>query len=154
MPNLASSRLLGSAFTMAQVVSVMVGVVIAVFSFNSTREREADSRKLEAMKPFLSLRQELYKQALDAAAVLTNPGVHSEEEKQAAKKQFRDLYVARLSMVECPAVESKMVDLAKKIDPELVQLNEAQDAAYKLAHALRDSFVTTWKVECPPEATP
>jgi len=36
------------------------------------------------------------------------------------KKQFRDLYVAQLSMVECPAVESKMRNLADKIDKKLL----------------------------------
>jgi len=144
-----NNQLLASLSTTAQVISVVIGVVISVLSFNSSREKEAEARKLEAMRPFLKLRQNFYKEAVEAAAVLTNPSVHSTEELQKAKKDFRDLYVARLSMVECPDVENKMIALAKVIDPELVSLNPQQHAAYDLAHALRDSFVTTWNVECP-----
>jgi hypothetical protein len=86
---------------------------------------------------------------LDAAAIIANSDIHTEDEKRVAKKQFRDLYVAQLSMVECPTVETAMVDLAKIIDPPLADLTPAQAAAYNLSHALRDSFVATWKVDCP-----
>ncbi len=58
--------------------------------------------------------------------------------------RFRELYVAELSMVEPPQVESKMVQLARQIDPSLLNLNPAQKATYELAHALRDSFVSSW----------
>ena len=63
-----------------------------------------------------------------------------------AKKRFRELYVAELSMVEAPEVEAKMVALANEIDPEVTNFTVAQAAAYQLAHALRDSFVVDWKI--------
>jgi hypothetical protein len=56
-----------------QIISVVVGIVISVLSFNATRVKEAEVRKLEAAKPFLVLRQELYRDAVKAAGVLTNP---------------------------------------------------------------------------------
>jgi hypothetical protein len=133
--------------TLAQVLSVVVGVVISVLSFNATRQKEAVARQVEAAKPFLQLRQALYAEAVKAAAVLTNPGTHTQEELAAAKKRFCELYVAELSMVEAPEVEEKMVELAKQIDPELTKFTPAQSAAYDLAHALRDSFVTSWGVK-------
>lgn len=44
-------------------------------------------------------------------------------------------------MVEPRTVEREMIDLAKKIDPTLVPLNDAQTAAYNLSHALGASFI-------------
>jgi len=81
-----------------------------------------------------------------SAAVLANPDTHSVEEARAARRRFRELYVAELSMVESSEVEKKMVALATAIDPELTSLTPAQQAAYNLAHALRDSFVTAWGI--------
>ena len=104
------------AATTAQVLSVVVGVVISVLSFNATRKKkEAEARRLEAAKPFLTLRQNVYTEAVKAAAVLANPEVHTPEELASAKKRFRDLYVAELSMVESQEVASKMVALASLI---------------------------------------
>lgn len=127
-----------------QVLSVVIGVVISVVSFNATREREAEARRIEASRPFLELRQKLYMEAVKAAAVLANREGYSEQEIASAKRRFRELYVAELSMVESPEVEARMVDLASKTDPSLASLNPAQKAAYDLAHALRDSFVASW----------
>lgn len=137
---------ISSLSALVQVVSVAVAVVISVLSFNATRQTEAEAREFEASKPFLELRQERYTDALKAAAVLANPDTHTAAELSDAKKRFRDLYVAELSMVEAPEVEAKMVALAAEIDPELTRLTNAQRAAYDLAHALRDLFVTSWRV--------
>jgi hypothetical protein len=45
-----------------------------------------------------------------------------------AKRRFRELYVAELTMVEDPDVARRMVDLAKAVDPELANLSAAQTA--------------------------
>jgi hypothetical protein len=136
-----------------QVVSVVIGVVISVLTFDSATKRESENRRLdietrrfEAAKPFRELRQKLYIEALKAAAVLVNPEGRSQAEIQTARRRFRELYVVELSMVEEVDVETEMVDLAEKIDPELVPLTAAQRAALHLAHALRDSFVIDWGV--------
>jgi hypothetical protein len=133
--------------TLGQVVSVVAGVVISILSFNATRQKEAEARQVEAAKPFLELRQDLYTQTLKAVAVLANPETHTDVEFQAAKKRFRELYVAELSMVEAPEVEAKMKALAAQIDPELTNLKPAQLAAYELAHALGRSFSGTYGVK-------
>jgi hypothetical protein len=129
-----------------QVFSVVLGVVVSVFSFNWTREKEAETRRIEASKPFLDLRQKLYMEAVKAAAILSTPDGRTEEEMRGARRRYRELYVAELSMVESPEVERQMVELAKRIDPGLIPLNPAQQAAYDLAHALRNSFVESWGV--------
>jgi hypothetical protein len=128
-----------------QVMSVMAGVVLSVLSFNDTRNKEAEARQLEAQKPYFELRQKLYVEVVKSAAVLANSDDHTKEEIVAARRRFRELYVAELSMVEVPQVEGKMVKLAEKIDPKLIPLNPAQKTAYDLSHALRDSFAEDWK---------
>jgi hypothetical protein len=133
--------------TSVQVLSVVVGVVISVLSFNAAKNKEAVARQIEASRPFLQLRQSLYTEAIKAAAILANPDTHTEVELVAAKKRFRELYVAELSMVEASEVEGKMVALAAQIDPELTKFTPAQRATYELAHALRDTFVASWGVE-------
>jgi hypothetical protein len=133
--------------TTVQVISVVVGVVISVLSFNDTRSKEALARTIEAQKPFLELRQKLYLEALKQAAILATPNDHSAAELKAARSRFRELYVAELSMVEAPEVEGKMKALAGTIDPELTNFTDAQTAAYHLSHALRDSFVEDWNIK-------
>jgi hypothetical protein len=133
--------------TTAQILSVVVGVVIAVLSFNATRIKEAEALRLEAAKPFLQLRQNVYTEAVKAAAVLSNPETHTPDEISKAKKRFRELYVAELSMVESKQVEKNMVALAKVIDPPLASFTPAQKAAYDLSHSLRDSFISSWGIK-------
>jgi hypothetical protein len=117
-------------------LGVVGGVCFSVWSFNSTRVRETQ-------KPFLELRQNLYMEAVKQAGVLANPDDHTVDEINAARRRFRELYVAELSMVESAEVESYMVKLAEAIDPGLIPFTSAQKAAYNLSHALRDSFVSS-----------
>ncbi|MGH6882076.1 hypothetical protein [Hypericibacter sp.] len=151
--------MLDSISKLVQVLSVVVGVVISIWSLTTAqkseaeaRVKEAETRKLELAKPFLELRQKFYLEAVHAAAVLANPEVETEEDVDKARKRFRELYVAELSMVECPNVEASMVHLAQTIDKDLTKLTPAQSAALDLAHALRDTFVMSWEVAgtCPP----
>jgi hypothetical protein len=134
-----------SLASLGQVASVVVGVVISVLSFNATRQKEADARQIEAARPFLDLRQEVYKETVRTAAVLADPKFHTTDEVAAARKRFRALYIAELSMVEARCVELQMVELAKQVDPELAAFTPAQAAAYALSHALRDSYARTFE---------
>lgn len=156
---------------LVQVLAVVIGVVVSVLSYRSARESEAAARaselaakeldakkyndqrnddaikrQAEAAKPFLELRQKLYQEAVQAAGILANPTTHSKEEVDKAKKRFRELYVAELSLVEGIDVEQGMVGLAETVDPELTTLTPEQKAAYRLAHRLRDSLVTSWGI--------
>jgi hypothetical protein len=138
-------ELINSLLPTVQVISIVAGIVISVLSFNASRSKEAEARKMEAMKPFFELRQKLYLEAIHAGAVLGNPDIHSEAELSEARKRFRQLYVGELSMVEAGEVERKMVQLAGAVDPALLEFTPAQRATYNLAHSLRDSFVANWK---------
>jgi hypothetical protein len=79
-------------------------------------------------------------------AALTAELHHTQAQLAAAKARFRELYVAELSMVEAEGVEGAMMALAEKIDPALRNFTPAQQAAYDLSHALRDSFAKDWKI--------
>jgi hypothetical protein len=123
-----------------QVLSVVAGVVISVLSFNSTRLKEAEARALEADKPFVELRRSTYLEAVKTAAIIANPEGRSPDDLSKAKRRFRELYVAELTMVEDPDVASRMVALAQAVDPELANLSEAQSAALRLARALKAGY--------------
>jgi L-ribulose-5-phosphate 3-epimerase UlaE len=131
-----------------QVVSIVTGVIVSVLSFNAAREKdaesrakEADARLVEARRPFIQLRQKMYQDTIQTAAVLANSDVHSQSELEAARKRFRNLYVAELSMVETSQVAGQMVQFAKVVDPALTSMNEKQRAAYTLSHKIAESFV-------------
>lgn len=123
-----------------QVLSVVVGVVLSVLSFNSARLKEAEARKIEAEKPFQELRRTVYLEAVKNAAILANPEGRTAEELLKARRRFRELYVAELSMVEDSSVAERMIDLAKAVDKELRSLSEPQRAALQLAQALGESY--------------
>jgi hypothetical protein len=166
-----SSTSLDSVSKLVQVLAVVAGVIISILSFNSTRQSEAHARALEAAarklelekyrdqreddaikrqaeaaKPFLELRQKVYLEAVQAAAVLANPKDHTEDEIKKSKKRFRELYVAELSLAEGIGVANAMVALAKAVDPDLTNFTPEQQAAYDLAHSLRDSLTKSWGV--------
>jgi ABC-type branched-subunit amino acid transport system ATPase component len=123
-----------------QVLSVVAGVVISVLSFNATRVKEAEARALEADKPFVELRRSTYLEAVKTAAIIANPEGRSPDDLSKAKRRFRELYVAELTMVEDLEVAQKMVNLAKAVDPELEKLTQGQNAALELARALKSGY--------------
>ena len=135
--------------TTVQIVSVVVAGVLSVWSFNAARTREADARLEEARKPLVALKQKLYLETLHSAAVLSNPDVHTAEEMAEARKRFRELYVAELSMVEPEDVARKMVALATVVDPEVLHFKDEQLKAFELAHEFGKSFVDFQSVGAP-----
>ncbi len=141
-----AAKLIQIVSVVAGVVSVVVGVVMSVLSFNAARTAEAHAREVEvearredarryqqrqtveaerrqteAVKPFLDLRQRLYLEAVQAAAILANPDDHTQEETKKARKRFRELYVAELSLVEGSGVERGMKELARVVEPGLLE---------------------------------
>ena len=139
---------LETASKLVQVLAVVSGVVVSVLSFNGARlkeaearEKEAQTRRIEAGKPFVELRQKLYRETLQNAAILANADIHTTEEVNTARKRFRNLYVVELSMVENASVAGAMVKLAKVVDPQLVNMTAQQQAAYSLARTIGAAFV-------------
>jgi len=131
-----------------QVLTVVAGVVVSVLSFNYTRIKEAEVRAIAADKPFVDLRRKTYLEAVKTAAIIANPDGRTDEEMAKARRRFRELYVAELTMVEDQQVAVKMRDLASAVDSELLRLNESQLGALRLAQALKAGYVNP-RVEMP-----
>ncbi len=126
--------------TTVQVMSVVAGVVISALSFNATRQKEAEARRFEAERPFQELRRSVYLEAVKTAGVIANPEDHTPQDLVQAKRRFRELYVAELTMVESMEVAGKMVGLARAVDPDLANPTPSQIAALELARALGESY--------------
>ena len=134
---------------LAQTLAVVIGVIISVMSYTTSRRAEAIASQHEASRSFLELRQKYYLDTVRTVATLANGDTGSEEYKTAAKR-FRDLYLGEMCLVEAADVEDCMVDFAKskadlsdlddmaKDDPRFIALN--------LSHALRDSLAKSWNL--------
>jgi hypothetical protein len=81
---------------MVQVASVVSGVVVSVLSFNSTRLKEAEARKVEAERHFLELRRKTHLDAVKTAAVLSTPEERRKEEFAKAKHRLRGALYCRV----------------------------------------------------------
>ena len=127
-------------------ISVIAGVVLTVMNLKLAREKEAESRKIEAAKPFLELRQKLYLDALNNASILASKDLHTEEEVKQAKKRFSELYWGELSLIEESSIEGKMIALAR-CENMTDSITPTQKASYAMAHAMRESLVKSWGVD-------
>jgi hypothetical protein len=125
-------------------VSVIIGVVITVMNLKLAREKEAESRKIEATTPFLKLRQEIYLDALKNASILASKQLHSEV--KSARKRFTELLWGESSLIEETSIEAYMTAIA---DSENLRdsITPTQKASYDLAHAMRESLIKSWGVD-------
>ena len=131
-----------------KLATIVVGIVISILSFNETRRKDADARiaeaekeQVEAAKPFIEARQELYTKALKAVEVTVNPSLHDPADVKKATERFWDLYWGELCIVESKQVEAAMIAFG---NANTVQ--DRKDRAYDLAHAMRDSIIESWGI--------
>jgi len=143
MENAEKIKSLGAFIT---TISVVVGIVISVMNFRIAKEKEAESIKIEAAKPFLELRQKLYLEALNNASVLASKELHTEEEVVKAKKRFAELYWGELSLIEERSIEATMMAIA---DAEHLtdSITTTQQNVYALAHHMRESLINSWGMD-------
>lgn len=128
----------------ASVIAVVVGVCVSVANYRAAKEKEAESRKYEATKPFLELRQKMCLDALENASILASGKLHNEEEVKNARKRFYELYWGVIALVEDTAVEKKMVAFVNAEQSTGVPL---EIPTLNLAHAIRQSLIHSWKVD-------
>jgi hypothetical protein len=156
-------------FKLVQTLSVVVGVVISIWTVSDTRKKEAEARieasktenferqkyadqkqadaykaQIEAARPFLELRQKRYLEAAHAAGILAEPSLHTQKELVDARKQFYELYWADLSLVEETDVAVAMENFSMTLRSS--PRTEPQDKSLALAHALGDSLTRSWGV--------
>ena len=131
---------------MITTVSVVIGIVITVMNLKLAREKEAESRKIEAAKPFLELRQTLYLDALKNASILASKEMHTEDEVKKARKRFSELFWGECSLVEESSIEANMIAIAESENLR-DSITPTQKASYALAHAMRESLIKSWGVD-------
>ncbi len=126
----------------------LLGAVIAfgwgIFQFIATQNAQADTRRIEASKPFLERQLKLYTEATQAAAALATS--NKADEVAAASKKFWSLYWGELALVEDKRVEAAMVQLGSALEAGGAG-QQLQQHSLALAHACRDSLADSWGVK-------
>lgn len=132
--------------TLIKLLSV-VGTAIAfawgILQFSLTQRSQAQTRRIEATKPFLDRQLKLYTEATQSAASLATS--KDEKELMAAAKRFWELYWGELALVEDQRVEAAMVQFGRAIQ-EGSTGGELQELSLAIAHACRDSLAEAWGV--------
>lgn len=115
---------------------------------NKTAEREAaeaqrtaETRRIEATRPYLDKQLELYTEATRVTATIaTSPDA---EEVRQASKRFRELYWGELGLVERGSVAGAMIAFRQALDAGSDQA-VLKPLALKIAHACRDELALSW----------
>ena len=128
-------------------ILTLVGAVVAfiwgAYQFLSTQRAQADTRRIEATRPFLDRQLKLYTEATQAAATLATSA--SEKELSEARQRFWALYWGELALVEDKRVEAAMVQLGRALEQGKAG-SALQGLSLELAHACRDSLAESWGV--------
>jgi hypothetical protein len=130
------------------IILTLVGGVIAfswgVYQFISNQRSQAETRRIEATRPFLDRQLKLYTDATQAAATIATSS--SQEEVVAARARFWSLYWGELALVEDKRVEAAMVQLGRALEGGATGKDIAP-LSLRLAHACRDSLAESWGVK-------
>ena len=133
--------------TWIKALSLLGGVIAfcwGVLQFIATQNAQAETRRIEATKPFLERQLKLYTEATQAASVLATS--KKADELDAANKKFWSLYWGELALVEDKKVEAAMVQLGRALEEGSVG-QQLQQHSLALAHACRDSLAESWGVK-------
>lgn len=103
--------------------------------------RTAETRRIEATRPYLDKQLVLYTEATQVAATIAT-STDAEHVKKATKR-FKELYWGELALVERTSVARAMVALRLALDAEQGQ-EELAPLALDLAHACRDELAVSW----------
>jgi hypothetical protein len=126
----------------------LLGAVVAfswgVVQFFAAQASQAETRRIEATKPFLERQLKLYTEATQAAATLVTS--REPNELDAARKKFWSLYWGELALVEDKRVEAAMVQLGRALENGSAG-QQLQQHSLALAHACRDSLAESWGVK-------
>lgn len=105
-------------------------------------ERLAQTRRVEATRPFLERQLELYSEAARVCAQLA-----SAPDNAQASGRFWELYWGELALVENKDVESAMVSFGQALHYMPEDASELKHRALAVAKACRLSLARSWGVE-------
>jgi hypothetical protein len=127
------------------IAGIAIGGIFTYWQYFDGVERQERTALIEAQKPFLAQRQELYGQAAKAVAMLST----SNDAKTLAEAEatFWSLYWGQLATVESERVEALMVQIGNCLqDPKCSQRRQL---SLDLAHAIREESAQAWDVFLP-----
>jgi len=104
-------------------------------------ERTAETRRIEATRPYLDKQLTLYTEATKVTASLAT--TTDEKERAKLKKRFMELYWGELGLVEHGGVASAMANFRLGLDRNAAPA-ELGTLALALAHACRDELAASW----------
>jgi hypothetical protein len=103
----------------------------------SETERYADSRRIEATRPFLELQLKLYTEAaLVTGKIATASGTQQDVDR------FWQLYTGELALVEDPEVAKAMIAYGEALKAN--KQGSLGGLAIALAHRMRESLARSW----------
>jgi hypothetical protein len=123
-------------------IAVICGVAFASYQYFSNREYQLTTARIEAQKPFLDKRLQMYIDATTAAAIIATS--KNEPEVKKAKEEFWKLYLGPMIVVQDPTVENPMRRFAdclqdsKNCDAPIAEL------ARSLAQSCNRSLTRDW----------
>jgi hypothetical protein len=126
------------------ILGAVVTFAWGVYQHVESGKKQAETRRIEATKPFLDRQLKLYTEATQSAATLAT--TEDPSERSAAMKRFWSLYWGELALVEDRGVEAAMVMLGKGLERGAPQ-QELKQLSLKLAHAARESLAGSWGVK-------
>jgi hypothetical protein len=103
--------------------------------------RTAETRRIEATRPYLDKQLALYTEATRVTAIIATSTDSQEVEK--ALKRFKELYVGELALVERGSVAGAMVAFREALDERKGQ-EWLAPLALNLAHVCRDELAASW----------
>ena len=106
--------------------------------------RTAETRRIEATRPYLERQLALYTEATRITATIATASDKNEVEK--ATRRFHELYWGELALVERERVAGAMVAFGKALEAGKQQ-QELAPLALELAHACRDELASSWGTE-------
>ena len=103
--------------------------------------RTAETRRIEATRPYLDKQLALYTEATKVTATIGTS--EDAEEIKKATKRFKELYWGELALVERNDVAKAMIAFREALDAKQPQ-NALASLALNLAHACRDELAVSW----------
>src|SRR5262245_58459724 len=107
-------------------------------------ERTAETRRIEATRPYLDRQLALYTEATRITATVATSA--DKAAVAAARRRFEELYWGELALVERNQVASAMKAFRSALESDASQ-EQLAPLALDLAHACRDELAASWGTE-------
>ena len=128
-------------------VGIAMGALFTYWQYFDGVRRQEKTSLIEAQKPFLAQRQELYGQAVNVTSLLATSA--DPKVLQDAQASFWALHWGPLATVESERVEMIMVKMGKCLQDPNCGSDQKRAYSLDLAHTIRQESADTWNVLLP-----